>query len=278
MSAKKWQIQSFYEWLVSALFFWVFIACVETARAIIFKGFPRPLGSSALPSVIDIRYFIAALSIYALLSIPTALALFGAEKAFSWLKGRIKAPFLDLSRMDLYLLLAWGLLCFKWISNLMPYIMSTDHLPNTPYLFILPLLGLQIWLGGFFRKTTGYYRTQWVIIAAGAIFLSKTAYDVFIGSSFSIFAGIFLFVLFAVAVLFIALTFHSLLNRIILNRFKPRLTYVLLFAVFLSGGCLFTLNAFETDSHSISSLVPSIKSQKGECEITKNVIIILVDC
>jgi len=278
MSVIKIQFQLLYEWLVSALFFWVFLACLETIIASVLKGCPSPLGTSSLPSAIDIRYLIAALSIYSLLSVPTALILFGAEKLFSWLKGKTKASFLDVSQMDIYLLLGFGLLFFKWISNLMPYLMETDHLPKTPYLFLLPLLGVQLWLSGLFEKNRVDYRTQWIIVFLGTFYLSKTAHSVFMSSSLSTFTRVALAILFATGAPLIAVIFHNLLHRILLNRVKPKLAYALFFVIFLFGGCLFTFNAFQTSNHSISSLQQPIKPQKGKSEITKNVIIILVDC
>ncbi|MBW1824640.1 MAG: sulfatase [Deltaproteobacteria bacterium] len=231
-----------------------------------------------MPSSIDIRYFIAALSIYALLSLPTALGLFGVVKILSWLKGKIKGSFLNLNRMDLYLLFGWGLLFFKWISNLMPYLLGGEHLPGIPYLLIVPLMGIHMWVSGFSRKTTRHYMMQWIVITVGAIFLSKTYYDISISSSLSMFTKLFIFVLFAIGALFIALIFHNFLYRIILNRVKPKLTYAILFVICLSGGCLFTLNAFNIPAYSISSLQQPIKSQNGESGITKNVIIVVVDC
>ena len=278
MSVKKWQFQSLYEWLFSALFFWIFLACLEMIMAVILNTFPIPLGRAALPSAVDLRYFIAALTIYALFSVPTGLILFFTKKIFAWLKGKTKASFVALNRMDYYLLFGFGLLCFKWISNLMPYLVDADHLPNAPYLFILFLLGLHLWLSGFFKKTTKYYRTQWTIITVGTIFLSKTAYDVFIGSSLSMVARLCLFMLFALGALSIAVVFHKLLNRILLNQIKPKLAYAVLFAILLSGGCLYTLSVFQTKNHFISSLPKTAKSQKGESKIVKNVIVILVDC
>ncbi|MCK5423088.1 MAG: sulfatase-like hydrolase/transferase, partial [Deltaproteobacteria bacterium] len=278
MNVKKLQFESLYEWLVSALFFWVFLACVEVSRTVIVNGFPPPLGKGSLPSAMDARYLVTALSIYALLSVPTALILLATEKICSWLKEKTWPPFLDLNRMDIYLLLGFGLLYFKWISNLMPYLLGGEHLPGTPYLLIVPLMGIHMWVSGFSKKTTRHYRMQWTIITIGTIFLSKTAYDIFISSSLSIFARLFLFVLFAMGALFIALIFHNFLYRIILNQIKPKLAYAFLFTIFLFGGCLFTLNAFNMPAYSISSLQQPIKSQNGESGITKNVIIVVVDC
>ena len=278
MRIKALQIQSLYEWLVSALFFWLFLACLETVVAVILNSFSPPLGKGSLPSTIDIRYFIAALSIYSLLSIPTAFVLCGTEKIFCWLKDEIKVSFLETNRMGLCLLFAWGLLFFKWISNLMPYLMDAEYLPYTPYLLILPLLGLQIWLAGFFKKGETYYKVQWIFVFSVTIFLSKTAYDIFTSSSLGVFVRCCLFILFAAVILCIALTFHRLLNLILLNRVKPKRAYAILFVICLSGGFFFTLNIFHLPNQSISHVPQSVTSQKDKGSITKNVIIIVVDC
>jgi len=239
MTVKKMQFESLYEWLVSTLFFWVFLACGEVTRTVIINSFSPPLGKGSLPSAMDARYLVAALSIYALLSIPTALILLATEKICSWLKEKTETPFLDLNRMDIYLLLGFGLLFFKWISNLMPYLMDGEHLPNIPYLFIVPLLGIHIWMSGFSKKTTGYYRMHWMVIVLGTIFLSKTAYDIFIGSSLSIFVRLYLFVFFVIGGLLIARVFHDLLYRILMARVKePRFAYTFIFVILLTGGSL----------------------------------------
>ena len=139
MNVKKLQFESLYGWLVSALFFWIFLACVEVSRTLIINVFPPPLGRGSLPSAVDASYLVAALSIYALLSVPTALILLATEKICSLLKEKTEAPFFNQSQMDIYLLFGFGLLCFKWISNLMPYLVDGEHLPNTPYLLIVLL-------------------------------------------------------------------------------------------------------------------------------------------
>jgi hypothetical protein len=230
------KFESLYEWLVSALFFWVFLACMEVARTLFVNGFSPPLGKGSLPSAMDLRYLVAALSIYALLSVPTALILFGVEQFFSRYRDKIRFYPLDLNRMDYYLLLGFSLLCFKWISNLMPYLLEGEHLPYTPYLLMLPLLGLYLGANSFFKKNTGYYRMQWLIIIAGTILLSKTAYDIVIASSLRVMVKCVLFIFFVSGTLVFALIFNGLLRRILLKRVKPKLTHVLLGGILLSSG------------------------------------------
>ena len=278
MNVKKLQLQSFYEWLVSALFFWVFLACMETCMATILNGFPPPLGNGSFPSMRDVRLFIAAFSIYSLLSIPTSLILFGIEKVFSRLKGKANSSLVDLKRMDLFLLFGWGLLWFKWISNLMPFLLDGEHLPNTPYLIIVPLLGVHLWVSRFSKKTTRYYRMHWMMIVLGTIFLSKNAYDIFIGSSLSIFVRLFLFVLFVIGGLLIARVFHYLLYRLVVTRAKPRFAYAFLFFSLVTGSLIVTQYAFQAKNHVISSLPRTDQFQNGKGAINKNVMIVLVDC
>jgi len=107
-------------WFVSSLFFWVFLAGMEVTGALMLNGFPPPLGKGSMPTAMDAHYLVVAVSLYALLGILAGLILFGCEMIFSWLKGKAVAPSLDLNRMDLYLLFAFGLLYFKWISQLLP--------------------------------------------------------------------------------------------------------------------------------------------------------------
>lgn len=278
MRSKSSRLQSLNEWFVSSLFFWLFMACVEVSRTVIVNGFPPPLGKGSLPSAMDASYLVAALSIYALLSVPTALILFGVERIYSWLKKITATPFFDFNRMDIYLLFGFGLLCFKWISNLMPYLMAGEHLPNILYLFIVPLLGIHLWVGSFSKKTTRYYRMNWMMIVLGTIFLSKTAYDIFISSSLSMVVRGCLFVLFALGALLLARVVCSLLNRILLNRVKPRLAYAVFFILLLTGGVIYTHQAWQTNNHVISSSPGIDQSQNGKGAITRNVIVILVDC
>jgi len=278
MTVKKLQFALLYEWLVSTLFFWVFLACMEVTRTVIINSFPLPLGKGSLPSAMDARYLVAALSIYALLSVPTALILLATEKICSWFKEKRETPFLDLNRMDIYLLLGFGLLYFKWISNLMPYLMVGEHLPNIPYLLIAPLLGIHLWVGSFSKKTTSYYRMNWMMIVLGTVFLSKTAYDIFISYSLSMVVRGCLFVLFALGALLLARVVCRLLNRILLNRVKPRLAYAVCFILLLTGGVIYTNHAWQTNDYVISSLPRTDQSQNGKGAITRNVVVILVDC
>ncbi|MCK5185837.1 MAG: sulfatase, partial [Deltaproteobacteria bacterium] len=278
MNVKKLQFESLYEWLVSALFFWVFLACVEVSRTVIVNGFPPPLGKGSLPSAIDARYLVTALSIYALLSVPTALILLATEKICSWLKEKTWPPFLDLNRMDIYLLLGFGLLYFRWISNLMPFLLDGEHLPNIPYLLIVPLLGIHLWVDSFSKKTISYYRMNWMMIFLGTVFLSKTAYDIFISSSLSMVVRGCLFVLFALGALLLARVVCSLLNRMLLNRVKPRLAYAVFFILLLTGGVIYTHHAWQTKNNVVSSLPRTAHSQGERGAITKNVIVVLVDC
>lgn len=269
---------SLYNWLVSALFFWSFLACLESTIAIILNGFPPPLGSGSLPSAIDVRFFVGALSIYSLLSIPTALILFGAEGVFYWLKSKTNAQFLHINQMDLYLLFGWGLLFFKWISNLISYLTVAKHLPKTPYLVLIPLLGLYIWLSRFVKKDGGAtYKVQWILIIAGTVFVSKTAYEMFISSSFSMVSRVSMFLLLAIGTVVIALLFYWLLNLILLNMIRPKPFYLVIMPVCMFASLLFTFNSFQKRKHLISYQQNHVKPKK-QIGPAKNVIIILVDC
>jgi len=274
MSTHKWQRSSLYEWLVSTMFFWLFLASLEIIVAVILNTFPTPLKISSIPSVIDIRSFIAALSIYAPLSIPIGLILFTFEKVFSWLKEKTKTSFFHLNRMDFFLLLGWELLFFKLISNLIPFL----KIPYIPYIIILPLLLLQMWLSGFLKNKRMYYQLQWILIATVTVFLSKTAFDMLIISSSSVFVRLCVFMVFVAGAFFIGLSFNSLLYRIIVNRIKLRPAYGLLCIILLSTGVLYTLNAFNTVNYSFPHPQKSITFHKYKNEIAKNVIIFVVDC
>ncbi len=277
MSAKTRQIQPLNEWLGWALFFWLFLACWETAAGIIISALPPPLGQGTGPSAADVSAFLASLAIYALLSIPTALILSGTQGILAWMKKKRSARFFNASRMELCLLFAWGLLFFKWISNLisgLPY----ENPPCIFYLFILPLLVLQLWLKGFCRKEEACNKIQWAVIFLSAVFLSITSYKLFFDSCLSIFNRGFLFLLFAAAALFAAFCFYSLLRRILLSQIRIRAIYTVLFAVLLSG---LGVTAFEkTDfSNTTVSRGPQSKGLRADdAGTTGNVIIVLVDC
>ena len=154
MRSKSSRLQPLHEWLVASLFFWVFLAGMEVTGVLLVNGFPPPLGKGSLPTAMDVHYLVAAVSLYALLGILTAIILLSGEAICSWLKEKTAAMSLELNRMDIYLLLAFGLLYFKWISQLLPYLTDADHLPRVPYLLIVPLLGVHLWMSGFSKKTS----------------------------------------------------------------------------------------------------------------------------
>jgi arylsulfatase A-like enzyme len=267
-----------YKWLISALLFWLCLACVEVGGAILTNFFPPPLGKGVLPSGVDVRYFIAALSIYGLFSIPTVLVLWGGGGIVSWLLKKTGSSFFDLNRMDLFLLFAFGLLLFKWISNLMPYLMDADHLPAAPYLLIVPLLGLHVWITSSLNKTARYYRLNWFCIILGAILLSKTGYDVFFRSPLSIPVRGVLAVLTGGVLFLLARLFYNLLNSLLSARLKPNLASSFSGSILLVSGVVFTFNGFTTDYHPLSLPPHSAAAQQANGAAGRNVIIFLVDC
>jgi arylsulfatase A-like enzyme len=267
-----------YKWLVSSLLFWFFLASVEVSVILLTNVFSPPLGKGVLPSLVDVRYCIAALSTYALLSIPTAVMLWGSRGIVLWCKKKTGSAFFDLNRMDILLLFALSLLLFKWISNLMPYLMDADHLPATPYLLIVFSIGLHAWITRHVRKTLSYYRLHWLCIALGAILLSKTGYDVFMGSQLSITVRVGLAVLAGAGVFFIARLFYYLLDRVLSSQLKPTFATAFLFSILLLSGGAFTFFGL-TSSHPPLSILPhSTASQQDKDTSGRNVIIILVDC
>ena len=194
MNGPTLKTQSLYGWLIVSLFFWVCLACFEASVTIITKALPAPLGRGSLPSAIDLRYLIAACSIYGLISIPAALILWIGEKIFSRLMNRATYSLFNLNRMDILLLFGFGTLCFKWISNLMAYLTDAEHLPSAPYLLIVPLLGLQLWITSRVKKTGGYYKVAWICLILATILFSKTGYDLVINASISIAVRVLLLV------------------------------------------------------------------------------------
>jgi len=221
-------------WFVSSLFFWVFLAGMEVTGALMLNGFPPPLGKGSMPTAMDAHYLVVAVSLYALLGILAGLILFGCEMIFSWLKGKAVAPSLDLNRMDLYLLFAFGLLYFKWISQLLPYLTGADHLPRVPYLLIAPLLGIHLWVSIFSKKTSSYYRGNWIVIFFGTILISKTAYDLFVFSSLGVTVKGGLVILLLLGTLLCARVFYHFLNRMLLRRIT--IFPAVLFLLLLIGG------------------------------------------
>ena len=267
-----------YKWFISALVFWLCLACVEVGGSILSNFFPPPLGKGVLPSWLDIRYLIAALSIYGLFSIPTALMLWGSGLIVSWFWKRTRSSFFDLNKMDFFLLFAFGLLLFKWISNLMPYLMDGDHLPAAPYLFIVPLLGVYVWLASYVNKTARYYRLHWFCITLGAVLLSKTGYDVFIRSPLSIPVRGVLAVLTCGGLFLISHLFYTLLNGQFSDRLKPNLAVSILCSILLVSGGVFTFNGLTTDYHPLFPPSHSAAAQQANGTAGRNVILILVDC
>ena len=267
-----------YKWLVSSLLFWLFLACVEVLVTLITNGFTPPLGKGVFPSGVDVRYLIAALSIYALFSIPTALVLWGSSAVVSWSKEKTGSAFFDLNRMDILLLFAFSLLLFKWISNLMPYLMDADHLPTTPYLLIGLLIGLHVWITRQVRKTASYYRLHWLCIAFGAILLSKTGYDVFMGSQFRITLRVGLAVLSGAGIFLISRLFYYLLNSLLSSQLKPARATAFFCSILLLSGGVFTFFALKSSHPPLSTLPHATASQQDNDTSERNVIIILVDC
>jgi len=269
---------SFYEWLIGALLFWTVLACGEVLIAVISTAFAPPLGSGSLPSVRDFSLLLAALSLYALFSIPSALLLFWTERLFHKLSQTSVAWCSRINQMDLCLLLGWGLLSFKWISNLLAYMAPPGKLPVLPYLVIVPLLFCQLLLGALLTKKKGYYRLQWILIVVGAVFFSKRAYDVFIISELGLSVKVSLFVLFLTSSLFVAWMFCSLLHYLLQNRVTPKPSYAVLLLIFFTGGCLFTFYEFQTGKNTINYKPQPAQSENGVVENSHKVVVILVDC
>lgn len=278
MNAPTLKNQSLYGWLIVSLFFWVCLACFEASVTIITKALPAPPGGGSLPSAIDFRYLIAACSIYALISIPAALILWIGEKIFSRLMNRTTYSLFNLNRMDILLLFGFGMLCFKWISNLMAYLTDAEHLPSAPYLLIVPLLGLQLWITSRVKKTGRYYKAGWICLILGTILFSKTGYDLFINGSISIAVRVLLLTSAVGVALCISLIFCYLLNQLVAHRhvFKP--TYAFFYVILLATGLLFTIRALYPSSHFTASPSTPATPRNGKISTQKNVVIILVDC
>ncbi len=276
MNAHRRQL-SLYEWLVVSLLFWLALACGEWLVAVIRNSFSPPPGSGSLPAV-GIRFFISSISIYALFSIPAAFLLFGADKIEAKIPRETDGLDVGSAGMEWCLLFGWGLLWFKWISNLLPFLTEGDHLPHTPYVLILPLLGLHLWLNRFFCGSKHCHRIQWIMIVFGAVFLSKTSYQVFIHSSLSIFTRGGLFLVFASAAFFAANVFHSCLRRIFLQKLHPRPAPVILFLTLLAGGLLITFNAMYARQCAFPLPPEGGASQTPGDAAKKNVIVVVVDC
>ena len=264
--------------LIPSLFFWLFLAGMEVTVALAGNAFPPPLGRGSLPTAMDVQYLVAALSLYALPGILTALALSVCEGVISRLRVKKKATFLDLSGMDLFLLLAVALLTFKWISNLMPYLADADHLPRTPYLLIVPLLGLYLWLIRFFKKTGGYYRMSWMVIFCGVVFISKTSYDLFFASTLgaAVKGGAFIFLV--LGTLLGARVFYMLLNRILLRPVRLTVFVFLPFLLLVAGGLITVWRILETDHRGRAALLTTDHLPGVQGEAGKNVILVVVDC
>jgi arylsulfatase A-like enzyme len=267
-----------YKWLISSLLFWLFLACVEVNVALLTNSVPPPLGKGVFPSWVDARYLIAALSIYTLFSVPTVLILWGSSLIVSWLKQKTGSAFFDLKNMDIFLLFALSLLLFKWISNLMPYLIDTDHLPGTPYLLIVPLLGLHGWITSSINKSARYYRLHWLCIAFGALLLSKTGYDILIRPQFTIPVRGILAVLSITGVFLISRLFYYLLESLLSSQLKPRLIPGFLCSILLLGGGVFTFFALKPAHPLLPALSHSTASHQDSDISERNVIVILVDC
>ena len=271
-------LQSLYSVLVSSLVFWLMLACVETGSAIITAGFQQSPEAHSSSLLHHLRLFVAALSYYALLSIPCALALWVMEYVCSWFKRKTTA-LAGFGPMDYYLLLVWGLLLFKWISNLLPYLTHEDHLPTVPYLLIVPLLGLQLWLSSLFRGKRHYYRAQWMAVSLGAFFFSKTVYEVLIGTPRGVFTRLGFFIAALTGSLLAAVIFPYLLERISRRQLKPRARYALLFIMGLSGGLLVTSDALRIPGCVATAPSPPAGESEGAAgAVGKSAIVIVVDC
>jgi len=180
--------------------------------------------------------------------------------------------------MDVYLLFAFGLLSFKWISQLMPYLTDADHLPRIPYLLIAPLLVIHLWVSGFSKKTSGYYRRNWIVIFLGTIFMSKTAYDLLIGSSLGVTVKGCLSIFLLIAAIVGARVFYNLLNRMLLHR-RPISTFSsVLFLFLLIGGIISTWRAVQAENRRITFSPKTDYAREGEDRAGKNVILVIVDC
>jgi arylsulfatase A-like enzyme len=267
-----------YRWFIASLLFWLFLACVEVSLTLLTNGFPPPLGQGVFPSWADVRYLIAALSLYALFSIPAALMLWGSHGIVLWFRKKTGSAFFDLNRMDIFLLFALSLLLFKWISNLMPYLTDADHLPTAPYLLIVLLIGLHVWITRSVNKTARYYRLHWLCIAFGAILVSKTGYDVFMGSHLSVPVRGGLVVLSGAGVFLIPRLFCYLLNSLLSFPLKFRFATAFFLSILLLSGGGFTLFALKSGHPPLSILPDSTVSQQDNNTSGRNVIVILVDC
>ncbi len=254
------------------------MACVETGTAMFLRGFSSPPGRRFFIAPDDLCLFIAALSLYALLSIPTALVLAGLEKVCSLLGRKTKISCFEVSPMEYWLLLGWGLLFFKWISTLLPYISKADHLPMYPYLLLLPLLGMQLWLTRLLRNRKCCHLFQWIVIALGAVFLSKTSYEIFIRSSTGMFVKLVLFIFLVMVSLLLGLIFHAVLKRTMQHRQRPSIIRILFFTTALLAGLLVTFDSMDLKDCTQSSFPQEALATAVESDLKKNVIVILVDC
>jgi len=276
MRSKSSRLQSLNEWLVASLFFWLFLAVMEVTGALLVNGFPPPLGSGSMPTAMDAYYLVAALSFYALIGILTGVILLSCETIFSRFKEKV--PSLDLNRMDLFLLLAFGLLYFKWMSQLLPYLTDADHLPLSPYPLIIPLLGVHLWMSGFSKKTSTYYRGNWIVIFFGTVFMSKTAYDLFVSSSLDVVVRGGLCIVLLIATLLGTRLFYVPLNHILLRRSRTTMFSAALFLLLVIGGIITTWRAVQVENNGISFPAKTAHVHNGQGKAGKNVILVVVDC
>jgi arylsulfatase A-like enzyme len=251
---------------------------MEVTGALLVNAFPPPLGQGSLPTAMDAYYLVIAVSLYALIGILTAVILLWCETIFSWLNEKTAAPSLDLNPMDIYLLFAFGLLSFKWISNVLPYLTDADHLPLLPYLLIPPLLGVHLWASGFSRKTSTYYRGNWTVIFFGTIFMSKTAYDLFISSSLGVAVKGCLFILLFAGTLLGARVFYKLLDRALLRRSRTTIFAAALCFLLVTGGMITAWRAVHVEKRPIPFPAITGQAHNGQGKAGKNVILVVVDC
>ena len=119
---------------------------------------------------------------------------------------------------------------------------------------------------------------QWLIIIAGTIFLSKTSYDIFIASSLRPAVKCCLLALFVSGTFLLARIFYCLLGRILLERVKPRLTLAFMCGILVTGGLTVTINGLFLKEPAVASFPQSPGPRKAGDALTRNVVIVLVDC
>ncbi len=238
----------------------------------------RAYQNSVFSGIKEVYCFLAALCIYALFSIPTAVILLGVEKTEAFFRTNMRLPLPELSRMDMLLMLGVSLLVFKWTASLLPFIFETDYLPKTPYLVIIPCIGVYLLLVRWLKKKQLQYKIQWCCLTAGSVFLSKRSYDLFIISDSSKVIKALILIFLAGVCLAAGLMLSFLMERVIIRPKLYKKAFSSIVVLCMMIGCILLFDVQPKSDYMAAPVNGPSSSILRRPVVEKNVILIVVDC